>query len=245
MADKKSIIDRVLDEQEKKKQEELQREQNICVVDQKQQVKLHSYINDVLGKLEYNKPEYNPRGMWIGNAKWDIRSNSTSIDAEARIGFSKKSLIMNVSYNDIISLDHANTLLSEYSQKVNIGPNKIYLCICFVTDYLDDEDVKDLFQSYDHFGFSPFIFNLKNNELIYNKNNWKTSFFADWIDPGKKPRDMIDLLRDISDSHSIFTIEKIKKQYLFDDKEAETMLTNLIDQNKIMRLNRGEYGVIE
>jgi len=244
MTEKKSIIDRVLEEQHRRKKEEFEQQERERQEENIRQSNLQSYIHQVLGTLERSKPEYNPRGLWLGSVKWSISSTSNSIIAIAKNGLTRKSLAISVTSTDHLSLADCNDHLGSMARRAVQEGDLFYMCTCIIAKHYD-ETVPKVFTAHKHHAISAILYNLDQHTLIYNEENWNTWYYSHWFDPKKQPLQMIDLLLTISDDHQVFTVEKLKTRFHFDEREADRMLNQLMEQHLIMRMKRGEYGVIQ
>lgn len=242
---KKSIIDQVLEDKQKRKeeQERKQREYNQHV--QCMRAEMHAYVNTVLKKLRLNKPVYTPRGQWIGDAKWSVESGRYSFEAVAKEKLSKKLLIFSGKYVQFLDLEKVNNLFSEMIQKVDASLFNLVIAKCCVVDDCEDEKVKTIFSTYDHYGFFPFLYIINQKKIWYNQSNEKIEYLASWFNPYQHMVQLNDLIQLLTDSHNILTLEKIQERFDFNKKEAMKMIQSLVKKELIFHLKGNEYGVNE
>jgi len=247
MIEDKSIIEKVIEEKKqreiRKKEEAVLEEKMFNQMKQDISTKLHLYLNIVAGRMKDYKPYYSPLGRWLGKTNWNVNTYSDKVMGEAISLLSKNLLAIEARYIEKSKiLDNLSNLLYEDATKTSKKGQ--FLAKCYISYDINDETILNVFKDYTHYNLSTFLYDLKQDILIFNEQDWKTQLFAGWFIKNGTPKDIVKILNNISDKNKIFNLNDVINNLKIDEKEAKKMLKCLLKENKIIEIKKDEFGVI-
>ena len=239
----KSIIDRVLEKKQREQEEQKRKIEEEHKRKQQMRSLVNAFISTFSKKVEQNKPVFTPRGRWIGNVQWSKQSDDDYFNVIAKEKLSLKLLTMNVTYVQHLDEEKTNLILSEGTREIDnslANPSKF---TCFIVNDCENEKIIHLFSTFEHYGYFPFLYSLKQKHLWYNTKEDFIDYFARWFHPQKTPVQLNDIIKDLANDHDIITISSVQKKFIFDEDEAKKMLESLEGKNIVYHLKGSEYAV--
>lgn len=203
---------------------------------------LNNYFNKLLEKFENYRPDFSPVGEYFKNAKWEVE-----FDRERKLikgilskKLSKKIVIECEWYDNIKNLDLQKefSLLSDEAFEKKLFIAKCYLAV------EANEKIRSTFEKYSHMNFSPYLYIVGENKLIFNQNDWKTSLFSLWFYIDKKPKNILDVIKDIFGDR-LFTVKDLENELRLNGKNAENLIGDLIKEYKIMEVEKEKYALVD
>ena len=243
MNEKKSIIEKVVSDRELKKKNE---EKNQIELEQKKQeimTKTSEFLNEIYNKINNYPPDFSPIGKWLKKANWNVSQGKIEVKGEASNILSKKLITLECILCDITTIEQLNLIINK--RVYDATQTDQYISTCFIIPYLENKEFIDIITNYNHYNFSPSLFDLSTQEFFYNDNDWKTSFFIKWFKTGDKPENIINYLEQISDENNIFLKSQVLENLHMDEKEIKKMFDWLIKSNKIIHLKMDEFTVMK
>ncbi len=202
-------------------------------------LKATSYISNVDAMMRVNKPEYSPLGYYLKDNDWKVELNPVKSEVIGKI--SEKLIKEQLRIVCVYHKEFEKQFISNSKQLIlgdasAASKSKKFISKCYVLDKLDDKNVISTLEAFKHPYCSVYIYNLEDNRLIYNKNDMKTEFFSEWFKIKGEPRNMKEILIDISDKEEVFTVRDLREKLNFGKKEMEAMLKSYEERNLVYRL---------
>ena len=243
MKKNESIIEKVVSERkiqrEKEEQERIQQEQK----NQEILSKTSDYLNDVYIKMKQYPPDFSPIGKWLKKSNWNVSIGEIDVKGVSSSIFTKKLITIECILSDISTIEQLKQVIQK---RVNdTTQSNQYISTCFILPKIKDTELIKIIQDFNHYNFSPSLYDLFNQEIYYNIKDWKTSFFIRWFKKDETPKSIIGFLEEISDDNNIFTKSQITELLHMDEKEINKMFDWLIESNKIIHLKIDEFTLMK
>lgn len=228
-------------------EEERKRLETTQQVAQENLLKANVYITETGLRMKQYIPEYSPLGYNLINGQWSVNVNpdNTRLAGKLSKGFMKTLLTLNCEY---IAMPELLANLQNYLiEKADIAMRKNqFTAICYIGAGVKESAQDRTFKNFSHPHLSAYLYDIKTEQLIYNENDEKTKFFAEWFKKDGNPKSLKDLIVEIADKNGIFTEQGLEEKLHFSKKEAELLLRDLIKKNVIVEVSkhRGEYGLV-
>lgn len=178
------------------------------------------YMNEIYSKIEKYTPQYTPipKGRILGKeSKW-------------KTNFNRKKLKISGKYNRLIDLNcefattrpSLNNLLKKSKKSKR---KKRFSIDCFVYNEID-RNSKNTIENFSDNNLSVYGYDLENDKLFYNQDNFVTDIFSSYFDPKKTPpTNPKQIFKKLEKDDGIL-LSDIKKDLNFDRKYLKKLEKN-------------------
>lgn len=254
MSDKKSIIEKVVEEkeEEKRREEERQRAEAIRfraarvevekkVAPKKVPLNATAFINTVYSQLKEHQPDYNPLGYYTGDMNWGTALSYEAASTAGKITskiVKKPTLVIEAAYFPVAGI--TNRVLAEAE---NAERNKRFVAKCYAVDNVGDT-LTSFTKNFKHPNYSVYLHNLSNSELILNDSDQKTALFSEWFKKNGKPKNIQELMKEVTDDNGIFKTKDVERHLKMNEKEVNRLVEHLMKNNQVIKMKEKEYAFV-
>ncbi len=203
--------------------------------------KVTAKLNAVFAKLRDYPPEYNPLGKFLIGEEWVSEFDPRTREVSGRV----ESGLLNKCSLEIKCAHHrtADFIAREYvtrDAKQAESKDK-FVAICYIFNELDTRTI-DFFERFRAQNACAYAFEMSTGRLVYNKNDWKTELFSPYFAEGARPKNMRDLLDELSDKHGIFSADDLKGHLKLSDREIQKLVKHYERMGEFGAISRGHYS---
>lgn len=204
------------------------------------------FIRSVYSKMRDFKPEYSPLGYYLGDENWNIDLSQDSFSLVGKVGRLFRELFK-------IQSDYIKTPDSLQNEIIGIqdialekkNKNQFFIKCC-VVDKIDNLSQGNYFINFIDRVISIYLYDLSENTLCYNSNDWKTEIFSEWFKKDGNPLSLREIIKKIEDKNGIFLQDGMVSHLNFDAQRARKLLKKLETDGKIISISesKGEYSYV-
>lgn len=205
------------------------------------------FIRKVYSKMMHVKPDYSPLGHYLGEENWNVGLSNDNYNLVGKSGKLWRELLR-IQCNYIKKPNSLQNEIFEIHKLAKDMKNKNqFLVKCLVVNKIENKSQENYFKNFVDRNISIYLYNLSENKLLYNENDWKTEVFSEWFKKDGKPKQIRVLIKGIEDKNGIFTIKGLIRHLNFDKERAIEFLEKLASANKVVQISEsgGEYAFVE
>jgi len=139
--------------------------------------KLYSYINILEEKFEKQPPEVSYDGEYIADKQWRVELSKRSVRGTIKEGRFKTPMLIVDNYWK--SIDDKRDIIEMIQAKASTIEQNQYMSLCFISSSWD-QSIKDWARTYSHQRLGFFIYDLLEDDLVYNETDENNRKFAFW-----------------------------------------------------------------
>ncbi|MGM0771839.1 MAG: hypothetical protein ACQESU_09595, partial [Halobacteriota archaeon] len=170
--------------------------------------KLYNYINYLVQKFENEQPEISFNGDYIADKQWKTEISKKSVRGTIKGGrFKQPSLIIDNYWKDI---EDKREILEMIQAKANTIGQDQYMSICFINSSWD-QAIKEWARIYSHQRLGFFIYDVTEDDLVYNENDENNRKYAYWHARGGSRNRLNDVVDKLIKDEEYFDLNELVK----------------------------------
>ncbi|AKB84842.1 hypothetical protein [Methanococcoides methylutens] len=187
--------------------------------------KLYSYINDLEQKFENEQPEISFNGEYVADKQWKTELSKRSARGTIKEGrFKQPSLIID---NYWKSIDGKREIIEMIQAKARTIGQGQYMSICFINSSWTQE-IKEWASTYSHQKLGFFIYDVMEDELVYNENDENNRKYAYWHSRGGIQNRLTDVVDQLIEDEEYFDLKDLMKNSGLNLDGAKKFIGNLV-----------------
>ncbi|WP_445475968.1 hypothetical protein ACT9XH_04345 [Methanococcoides methylutens] len=170
--------------------------------------KLYRYINILEQRFENYHPEISYDGDYIVDKQWKVEISKRSVRGTIKEGRFKAPMLIVDNYwkpigdkRDIIEMIQAKASTIEQNQ---------YMSLCFISSSWD-ESIKEWVRTYSHQKLGFFIYDIMEDDLVYNENDENTRKFAFWHSTNGTQKKLAEIVDQLIEDEEYFDLNDVVK----------------------------------
>lgn len=193
--------------------------------------KLYSYINILEQKFEKQHPEVSYDGEYIADKQWKVDLSKRSVRGSIKEGRFKTPMLIVDNYWK--SIDDKRDIIEMIQAKASTIEQNQYMSLCFISSSWD-QSIKDWVRTYSHQRLGFFLYDLVEDDLVYNETDENNRKFAFWHSTnGTRPK-LTEIIDQLIEDEEYFGLNDVMEHSGLNLSGAKKFIDGLVRKNVLI-----------
>jgi predicted transcriptional regulator len=193
--------------------------------------KLYSYINILGQKFEKQHPEVSYDGEYIADKQWKVELSKRSVRGSIKEGRFKTPMLIVDNYWK--SIDDKRDIIEMIQAKASTIEQNQYMSLCFISSSWD-QSIKDWARTYSHQRLGFFIYDLAENNLVYNETDENNRKFAFWHSTNRNRTKLTQIVDQLIEDEEYFDLNDVMEHSGLNLRGAKKFIDGLIKKKALI-----------
>ncbi len=193
--------------------------------------KLYSYINILEEKFEKQPPEVSYDGEYIADKQWKVELSKRSVRGSIKEGRFKTPMLIVDNYWK--SVDDKRDIIEMIQAKASTIEQNQYMSLCFISSSWD-QSIKDWVRTYSHQRLGFFIYDLLEDDLVYNENDENNRKFAFWHSTNGTRTKLAQIVDQLIEDEEYFDLNDVVDHSGLNLRGAKKFIDSLVKKKALI-----------
>ncbi|KGK98826.1 hypothetical protein LI82_05880 [Methanococcoides methylutens] len=198
--------------------------------------KLYRYINTLEQKFEKQHPEVSYNGEYIADKQWKVELSKRSVRGSIKEGRFKTPMLIVDNYWK--SIDDKREIIEMIQAKANTIEQNQYMSLCFINSSWD-QSIKDWARTYSHQRLGFFLYDLVEDDLIYNETDENNRKFAFWHSSNGTRTKLTEIVDQLIEEEEYFDLGEVMEYSGLNLTGAKKFIDGLVKKKVLIDVGLG------
>lgn len=193
--------------------------------------KLYSYINILEQKFENHYPEVSYDGEYIADKQWKVELSKKSVRGSIKEGRFKTPMLIVDNYWK--SIEDKRDIIEMIQAKASTIEQNQYVSLCFINSSWD-QNIKDWARTYSHQRLGFFIYDLLEDDLVYNETDENNRKFAFWHSTNGTRSKLTQIVDQLIEDEEYFDLNDVMEHSGLNLRGAKKFIDSLVKKKALI-----------
>ncbi|NPE30703.1 hypothetical protein HNV12_22660 [Methanococcoides sp. SA1] len=193
--------------------------------------KLYSYINILEQKFEKQHPDVSYDGEYIADKQWKVELSKRSVRGSIKEGRFKTPMLIVDNYWK--SIDDKRDIIEMIQAKASTIEQNQHMSLCFISSSWD-QSIKDWVRTYSHQKLGFFIYDLAEDDLVYNETDENNRKFAFWHSTNGTRTKLTQIVDQLIEDEEYFDLNDVMEHSGLNLRGAKKFIDSLVKKKALI-----------